>query len=159
MDEEKSKSQKKRDADALQKIGIKLIDLSISKLDALPLPANLRQAIIAAKSIKSHGAIRRQAQLIGKLMRASDSEAILNAYEAILAEESAQTFAFHEIEQWRDRLILGGKEALTEFVEHYQPAELQQLRQLIKKAIDEQSSGKHTGAAKALFRFLRSCIS
>lgn len=109
MDEVKSKSQKKRDADALQKIGIKLIALSINKLDALPLPANLRQAIIAAKSIKSHGAIRRQAQLIGKLMRASDSEAILNAYEAILAEDSGQTIAFHEIEQWRDKLIHGGR--------------------------------------------------
>ncbi|ARG96215.1 ribosome biogenesis factor YjgA [Legionella micdadei] len=159
MEELKSKSQKKRDADALQKVGVKLIELSLAKLDTLPLSPNLRQAIIEAKSIKSHGAIRRQAQLIGKLMRAADSEAILEAYEAILAEDRAQTVVFHEVEQWRDKLINGGKEALTEFIAEYQPNDIQQLRQLIKKAVDEQSSGKHTGAAKALFRYVRACLS
>lgn len=159
MEETKSKSQKKRDADALQHLGIKLTALSMAKLDALPLPPNLRQAINDAKSIKSHGAIRRQAQLIGKLMRAADSEAIIDAYEAILVEDNAQTAVFHELEQWRDRLINEGKEALTAFVHEYQQADVQQLRQLVKKAVDEQKADKHTGAAKALFRFLRSCIS
>lgn len=159
MEEIKSKSQKKREADALQKLGTKLIDLSLERLDSLPLSPHLRQAIIDAKSIKSHGAIRRQSQLIGKLMRASDSEAIITAYEAMIAEESGQTFVFHELEQWRDRLINEGKEALTDFIETYQPEDVQQLRQLIKKAVDEQQTGKYPGAAKALFRFLRSCLS
>ncbi|ASQ47484.1 ribosome biogenesis factor YjgA [Legionella clemsonensis] len=158
MEEEKSKTQKKREAEALQKVGVKLIALSPSKLDELPLPTNLRQAILDAKAIKSHGAIRRQAQLIGKLMRASDSEAILAAYETLIAEDSAQTAIFHEIEQWRERLIIEGKEALTEFIDHYHPDDVQQLRQLVKKAVDERSTNKHSGAAKALFRFLRSCV-
>ena len=158
MEETKSKSQKKREADALQKVGNQLINLSLAKLDTLPLTPNLRQAIIDAKSIKSHGAIRRQSQLIGKLMRAADSAAILAAYEAITAEDSSQTLVFHELEVWRERLINGGKEALTDFVQEYQPADVQQLRQLIKKAVEEQKSDKHTGAAKALFRFLRSCL-
>lgn len=158
MEEPKSKSQKKRDAQALQKIGVKLIALSSAKLDTLPLPANLRQAIVDAKSIKSHGAVRRQAQLIGKLMRAADSDAIIEAYEAILAEDSAQTAAFHELEQWRERLINEDKDALTEFIDSYQPEDVQQLRQLVKKAVDEQKSDKYTGASKALFRFLRSCL-
>ena len=159
MDELKSKSQKKRDAEALRKMGVKLIDLNLTKLDALPLPPNLRQAIIDAKSIKSHGAIRRQAQLIGKLMRAADSEAILKAYDAILAEDNAQTAVFHEVEQWRDKLIHGGKEALTAFIAQYPQDDIQQLRQLVKKAMDEQGSDKHTGAAKALFRYVRACLS
>ncbi|KTD07741.1 ribosome biogenesis factor YjgA [Legionella jamestowniensis] len=159
MEEEKSKSQKKRDAEILQKVGVKLIALSPSKLDELPLPANLRQAILEAKTIKSHGAIRRQAQLIGKLMRASDSDAILTAYEALIAEESAQTAVFHEIEQWRERLIVDGKNALTEFIDHYHPSDVQQLRQLVKKAVDERNTNNHSGAAKALFRFLRACLS
>ncbi|KTD18802.1 alpha helix protein [Legionella lansingensis] len=159
MEESKSKSQKKRDADALQKIGVKLIALSSNKLDTLPLPANLRQAIMDAKTIKSHGAIRRQAQLIGKLMRAADSEAILTAYQSIVAEDSAQTAAFHDLEEWRERLIDDeGNEALTEFLSIYQPADMQQLRQLIKKAKEERITNKSSGAAKALFRFLRSCL-
>ena len=158
MDELVSKSQKKREADHLQKIGIQFIDLSLSKLGQLPLPENLYKAIIDAKSIKSHGAKRRQAQLIGKLMRAADYEEILAAYDRLLAEESAITASFHEVEHWRDRLTHGGKEALTEFIETYHPEDIQYLRQLIKKAGDDLQKEKNTGALKALFRYLRSSI-
>lgn len=158
MDEPKSKSQKKRDAAALQKIGVELIALSLEKLDTLPLPANLRQAILDAKLLKSHGAIRRQAQLIGKLMRTDNSDDILASYDQLLAEASATTAEFHEMETWRMRLIKEGKDALTEFIATYQPDDVQHLRQLIKKAVDEQSNDKHTGASKALFRYLRSCL-
>ncbi len=158
MDEPVSKSQKKRDADALQKVGVELVGLSLAKLNTLPLPDNLYKAIMDAKLIKSHGAKRRQAQLIGKLMRAADYEAILEAYEQILEEDSAVTAGFHEVELWRDKLINEGKDALTEFIDSYQPEDVQQLRQLIKKAVDDQLKEKNTGAAKALFRFLRSAI-
>jgi len=123
MDEQVSKSQKKREADSLQKTGVKLIDLSLAKLDLLPLPDNLYKAIVDAKSIKSHGAKRRQAQLIGKLMRAADFEAILAAYEHILETDSAVTASFHEVEKWRDKLIHEGKDALTSFIEAYHPKE------------------------------------
>lgn len=158
MDEPVSKSQKKREADFLQKTGVKFIDLSFSKLDLLPLPDTLYKAIIDAKSIKSHGAKRRQAQLIGKLMRAADYEEILSAYERLLDEDSAVTASFHDVEHWRDRLINEGKEALTEFIEAYHPEDVQHLRQLIKKAADDQQKEKNSGAAKALFRYLRSSI-
>ncbi|AHE65661.1 ribosome biogenesis factor YjgA [Legionella oakridgensis] len=159
MDEPKSKSQKKREAVALQKIGVKFIELSMEKLNALPLPEELKRAIVDAKSIRSHGAIRRQSQLIGKLMRTADSEAILAAYEQLLAEENAQTAAFHQLEYWRERLIHEGREALTEFIENYPSADVQQLRQLIKKAVEEQKNEQHSGASKALFRYLRTCLS
>ncbi len=158
MDEPKSKSQKKREADALQKVGVELVALSLEKLDRLPLPANLRQAIVDAKLLKSHGAIRRQAQLIGKLMRTENREDILAEYEQILVEASAQTADFHDVEEWRTRLIHEGKDALTEFIAAHQPADIQQLRQLINKAVDEQHREQHTGAGKALFRFLRFCL-
>ena len=156
MDEPKSKSQKKREADALQKVGVELIALSLDKLDMLPLPANLRQAIIDAKLLRSHGAIRRQAQLIGKLMRTAESNNILAGYDQLLAEASASTARFHDIEHWRTRLIHDGKDALTEFVTAHPQADVQQLRQLIKKAVDEQKNELHTGASRALFRYLRS---
>lgn len=160
MEEQKSKSQKKRDAEALRKIGVALIDLSKEKLADLPLPTNLHQAILEAKNIKSHGATRRQAQLIGKLMREAESDNIIQAYEALMLADKAQTTSFHEVEKWRDRLLndYEAKEALTEFIGHYQPTDVQQLRQLVKKASEEQRNQGNTGAAKALFRFLRSYL-
>lgn len=158
MDDEKSKSQKKRDADALQKLGVSLVEWRIENLDKLPLPDPLRQAILLAKSLKSHGARRRQAQLIGKLMRLSDLEAFTTAYNAIQADESAQTAGFHDVEVWRDRLVMEGPQALTDFVNAHHPDDLQQCKQLIKKAIDDHKNEKNTGASRALFRYIRACL-
>ncbi|MFY7697325.1 MAG: ribosome biogenesis factor YjgA [Legionella sp.] len=158
MDDVKSKSQLKREADLLQKVGVQLIGLSMAKLERLPLTTQLKQAIVEAKSLKSHGAVRRQAQLIGKLMRSADSEAIIAAYKQEQAEDSAQTAKFHELELWRDRLIHDGKEALTAYITCHPLVDVQLLRQLIKKAVDEHLQGLHLGAAKALFRFLRANI-
>lgn len=159
MDELKSKSQKKRDAEALKKIGVELIDLSLSKLDLLPLSDNLKRAIIEAKALKSHGAVKRQAQLIGKLMRAAEYDAIIEAYSELQAEDSSQTARFHAVEHWRSRLIEEGKDALTEFIQTCPDVDVQQLRQLIKKAVDDESKQKNTGASKALFRYLRPYLS
>ncbi|MGQ3890819.1 ribosome biogenesis factor YjgA [Legionella sp. CNM-4043-24] len=158
MEEPISKSQKKRDADALQKLGVELVALPQSKLETLPLTDSLLRAILEARNIKSHGAMRRQAQLIGKLMRSADSENIRAAYDAILEEGNSQTAAFHALEQWRDRLILDDKDTLTAFIEEHPQVDVQQLRQLLKKAVEEKKSGKPPGAGKALFRFLRSCL-
>lgn len=159
MDEPTSKSQKKRDALALQKLGVKLIELSLEKINALPLTPELQQAIVSAKTLRSHGAIRRQAQLIGKLMRRADGQAIADAYERLLMEERAQTYSFHQAEHWRARLIEEGKPALTEFINTHHPDDVQLLRQLIKKAVLEAQSEARTGAGRALFRYLRSCLS
>ncbi|NCF74582.1 MAG: DUF615 domain-containing protein [Gammaproteobacteria bacterium] len=75
MDELKpSKSARKREYLALQKLGEELITLKPSDLDALPLDENLRDAVMEAQQIKAHGALRRQKQYIGKLMRHLDPE-------------------------------------------------------------------------------------
>lgn len=152
-----SKSQKKREAKALQDLGVTLVSLSETTLNTLPLPEPLYKAILDAKQISSFGAKKRQALWIGKLLRAADSEAILQAYNHILQENSAQTADFHLAEQWRDTLITNPA-ALTEFIDNYQPEDIQHLRQLIKKAQQEQHKTQKTGAAKALFRYIRSCI-
>jgi len=158
MEEFKSKSQKKRDVIEMQKLGVDMIDLSESDLDQIPLPSTLKKAIIDAKTIKSHEARRRQEQLIGKLMRSADYHSISKAFNDLIAEQKGHTALFHEIEAWRIRLIEEEKEALSDFINHYQPNEIQQLRQLIKKVKKESQNQKNVGAAKALFRYLRSII-
>lgn len=157
MDEFLSKSQKKRDADALQALGIQLTTLSAAQLEAMALPQELLAALMEAKRLKSHGAMRRQAQFIGKLMRSVDHETILANYEALQAEKQSQTASFHEIEAWRNRLLTEGKQALTDFLTAYPQVDSQKLRQLIKKTQDEQQRHPEI-AGKVLFRFLRSSI-
>ena len=69
-----SKSARKREYLALQKLGEELITLRESDLDGLPLDDELREALGEARRIKAHGALRRQKQYIGKLMRNVDPE-------------------------------------------------------------------------------------
>jgi ribosome-associated protein len=69
-----SKSAKKREYIALQKLGEELITLKQSELNGLPLDEGLLEAILEAQQMKAHGALRRQKQYIGKLMRHIDPE-------------------------------------------------------------------------------------
>ena len=69
-----SKSARKREYLALQKLGEELISLKQSDLRSLPLEEDLLEAVSEASQIKAHGALRRQKQYIGKLMRHIDPE-------------------------------------------------------------------------------------
>jgi ribosome-associated protein len=60
-----SKSEIKRDAEELKRLGAELVDLGKNALDKIPLDQDLRDAIELAQRIKKEGR-RRQLQLIGK---------------------------------------------------------------------------------------------
>ena len=63
-----SKSEIKRDAEALKKLGEKLVDLTKAKLDKIPLEDALLEAVNLAQRLQKE-ARRRQLQYIGKLLR------------------------------------------------------------------------------------------
>lgn len=77
-----SKSARKREALAAQRLGEELIELKDSDLDALDLPERLADAIREARGIKSRGAGARQRQYIGRLMRDIDVDVVRRALEA-----------------------------------------------------------------------------
>ena len=66
-----SKSEIKRDAEELKRLGAELVDLGKNALDKIPLDTDLRDAIELAQRIKKEGR-RRQLQLIGKMLRNRD---------------------------------------------------------------------------------------
>jgi ribosome-associated protein len=78
-----SKSQMKREYLALQKLGEDLIPLQESDLRAMDLDEDLLDAVLEAKRLKKHGALRRQKQYIGKLMGRVDPEPIYAALERL----------------------------------------------------------------------------
>ena len=82
MDDTKpSKSAMKREHLARQKLGEELITLRVADLRSLPLEEDLLEAVVDARGMKSHGALRRQKQYIGKIMRHVDPEPIRAALE------------------------------------------------------------------------------
>ena len=110
-----SKSELKRRYSALQELGEKLVGLSSSQLDSLPLEAELRAAIDEAARIRSHSALRRQRQLIGKLMREADSAAIEAGFLALGSQERQAKRVFRQAEQWRGRIAKEGQDAISAF--------------------------------------------
>ena len=78
-----SKSAKKREYLARQKLGEELLTVKEPDLLSMDLDDDLLAAIQDARRIKSHGALRRQKQFIGKLMRSIDPEPIRAALERV----------------------------------------------------------------------------
>jgi len=81
--EYKSRTQKKNEDRALQRLGEQLIALPFGQLESLELPDELLAAIELAHKIKSRSARRRQIQYIGALMRHIDPQPIEAALEGI----------------------------------------------------------------------------
>ena len=86
-DTKPSKSARKRQYLALQKLGEQLLTVRESDLLDIEMDGDLRDAVLEARKIKSRGALRRQKQYIGKLMRQIDPEPI----RAALARVRRQT--------------------------------------------------------------------
>ena len=155
-----SKTTRKRDASALQKLGLRLTELKAAHLELLALPAKLLAAIFDYQRFASREAKRRQIQFIGKVMRDVDVDAITKQLDKLEGQSALGRAQLHQTEIWREKLLTDN-DALTQFITHYPHVERQRLRHLVKKArteLSQQSSTKtNRTEQRALFRYLRSC--
>ncbi|KAA8999223.1 ribosome-associated protein [Affinibrenneria salicis] len=149
-----SKSEIKRDAEALKDLGVELVELGKNALEKIPLDDDLLAAIELAQRIKKEGR-RRQIQLIGKMLRARDPEPIQTALDKLKNRHNQQVVLFHKLEQLRDGLLATGDEAITEVLELYPNADRQQLRSLVRNAQKEQAAGKAPKSARQIYQYLR----
>ena len=88
-----SKSSRKRAAHAAQKLGERLTRMRPQDLTTLPLSDELRDAITEARRLTSRGALSRQHQYIGKLMRGIDIAAVEAALDALEVAQKARARA------------------------------------------------------------------
>lgn len=154
FDDLPSKSQRKRDMDALQDIGEELTQLNEQQLASVELPESLRDALLAARAMKRNEARRRQMQYVGKLMRQVDPAPIRIKLDGFLSVSAEQTAQLHHIERWRGRLI-DDPQAVSEFIAAYPEADSQQLRTLIRNVITERERSKPPKHFRALFQMIR----
>lgn len=157
--EEKSRTRMKKEAMALQRIGERLADLSEDQLNRMALPGGLLEAILEVKSMKAHGARRRQMQYIGSLMRKVDVEPIEQALLEIEQGAFSQARAFHQVEAWRDRLVDGDDALMEEILTTVNGVDRQRLGQLVRSARKEKDNAAATKkSARHLFRYLKSLM-
>ena len=149
-----SKSEIKRDAEALKQLGEKLVNLTKTNLEKIPLEENILDAIALAHRLQKE-AKRRQLQYIGKLLRQIDAEPIQEALDKIENKHNHQQALLHKLELLRDELIAKGDEALSNVLNDYPYADRQHLRNLIRAAQKEQAQNKPPKAYREIFQYLK----
>lgn len=152
-----SKSQRKRDMDALQEIGRALTEVPAGKLKKMNLPEHLLVALLDFQRITANGAKRRQLQYLGKLMRDIDPEPIEQQLAALRGDSSAHTRWLHLLERWRERMLEDDQhvqQLITEFPE----IDMQQLRTMVRNARKERDESKPPKASRQLFQLLKELI-
>ena len=157
-DDEISKSQRKRDMHALLALGKELVNLSKEQFTKLELSEELYDAIVEARNIRSHGALKRQLQYIGKRLRFVDADQIRGQIDTVVGHSKQAVATLHRAERWRDRLLAGGDAALGELLSEFSNTDRQYLRQIIRNANKEAESGKSSKSARALFQYLRALM-
>ena len=125
------------------------------RLKKVDIPEALRDAVLDAKKITSHGALRRQMQYIGKLMRDVDTDPIQEMLDELDGISNKANARFHALEKLRDRLI-ADESVITALKNDYPALDVSALRTLRRNAIKEQAEQKPPKAYRALFQLLKS---
>lgn len=148
-----NKTQIKKEIKILNDLGKELIAMPESALKKVPLSDTMRFAIKDGKRF-SRGALQRQLRRIAALMQHEDLEAIQLELARQKAPSKQQTAEFHQLEQWRDRLIGGDDKLLTKLIDQYPVIDRQHIRQLVRNAGLELKREKPPKSARLLFKYL-----
>lgn len=152
-----SKSQLKRDMTALQKLGAELIAEPKERVKRVPMPEDVRDAILECQTIKDHEGRRRQLQYVGKKMRTLEEDeiaAIQKVLDSWKGASKAETAAMHALERRREKL-LADDSALTDLRAEHPEIDVQHLRTLIRNARKEQAENKPPKAYREIFQILK----
>ena len=155
--ERPSKSELKRHMDELQKLGAQLVAEPRDRVKRVPMPEDVKDAILMCQTITNHEGRRRQLQFVGKQMRTLTEEevaVIQRTIDSWKGASKAETAALHALERRRDKLLTDDK-ALTTLLEENPELDVQHLRTLIRNARKEQAESKPPKAFRELFQILK----
>ena len=152
-----SKTELKRQSDALQALGLELVEQPRDRVKRVPMPEDVRDAILECQNIKNHEGRRRQVQFVGKKMRTLTEEevaVIQRTIEGWKGASKADTAALHALERRREKL-LADDQALTTLLGEHPELDAQHLRTLIRNARKEQAEHKPPKAYREIFQILK----
>jgi len=155
--ERPSKTEMKRQSDALQDLGRELVEAPRDRVKRVPMPEDVRDVILECQNIKNHEGRRRQLQFVGKKMRGLTEEevaVIRRTIEGWKGASKADTAALHALERRREKLLADDK-ALTALLEEHPQLDVQHLRALIRNARKEQAENKPPKAYREIFQILK----
>jgi len=147
----------KRQVNALQDLGAALIAEPRDRVKRVPMPEDVRDAILECQLITNHEGRRRALQYVGKKMRSLDDAevaAIQRAIDSWKGLSKADTNAMHALERRRDKLLADDK-VLTTLLAENPELDAQHLRTLIRNARKEQAESKPPKAYREIFQILK----
>lgn len=155
-----SKSEIKRDAEELKKLGSKLVELTQANLDKIQLDETLLDAVNLARRSRLE-AKRRQLQFIGKLLRSATEDEIDHIRESldkIENKHNQQQAMLQKLELLRNELVEQGDDALAKLLDEHPDADRQHLRNLIRSAQKEKAQNKPPKAYREIYQYLKALI-
>jgi ribosome-associated protein len=155
--ERPSRSERKREHQALQRLAVRALGLPAARLRGLGLEVGVLDALRAGQAIKASAARERHVRHLANLL-ASDPQAAA-AIGAALDRDSQghalEVARFHALERWRDRLLAEGDAALAEFVDAHPGADATTLRTQVRQAAKDAGTPRQGAAARRLFQALK----
>lgn len=149
-----SRSQKKRDAQAVARLGLRLIELGPSELSPLPLDEALRAEILVARRLTKN-ARSRQLRLLAKMLRERDLSELLAALSRGDRAHRLRVAVEQLSEEWRGRLMEEGDLALSPFLQAYPAADSGLIRALMRQIRKLPEGARKVRAKRELLRAIR----
>ena len=149
-----SKTQIKNEMNERQALGMQLTKLAPDTLKKIGLSEELLEAVLFYKKITANGALKRQAQFIGRLMRDTDPEPIQAYLNKLKGDNAEHNAAMQRLELLRERLVESDV-ALTELISNKPELPISELRTLIRNARREKEQNKPPKAFRELFQLLK----
>jgi ribosome-associated protein len=150
-----NKTQIKKDMAVLFALSEELSELSAAQVKYLELPDNIHKAVMEVSGMPHKGARKRLLKFITGQLNKIDIEPVLEKLARMKNKSAHAVREHHIVERWRDRLIAGGNNALTEFLNEQPDADRQQLRQLLRNIQKETEAGTPPKSSRLLYRYLK----
>jgi ribosome-associated protein len=153
-----SRSAKKRAAKSVEDLAVRLAELGGADFKRLPLDGELRRELEAVRSIKAHGAHKRQIKHLAGLLRRNDEnrETAEEYLAALDLGHHHDAERFHLLEELRERLCdpVRSEAALEEIrltLPDLDDAKVRRLAEMVQRNSDKQ-------AFRELFRMLKGSL-
>ncbi|MEZ4600697.1 MAG: ribosome biogenesis factor YjgA [Syntrophotaleaceae bacterium] len=150
-----SRSARKRAARSVEDLAVRLTELAAADFRRLPVEGDVRRELEAARSIKAHGARKRQIKhLAGLLRRDEETREALEGFVSELDQGRFRDAArFHFLEELRERLCdPNQREDAMEEVRSVLP-DLEEVR--VRRLAEAAAGGADKRAFRELFRVLK----
>ena len=150
---------RKRDAEAKRALADALARVSDKEFSRLPIPPEVKEAIVLARNISAHGGRRRQLQFVAKLMRSFDMTETEQALENTSERHHLESMRHRAVEQWRERLLSEGEPAMKALSAEHPRLDEALLRRLVDRARWEHAQDAAPRAFRELFQVLQKIVS